>query len=242
MTHVAGGSYRVTEYGEVTRWFRQEYVPTHPRRYSFREIRPRVAIIRQEDACWGQGTSWLPDRLFGSTAWKSDSTTEARLRIWHLLTRGVIAADSLSWHGSGYHGRPYQVFCPLNGVVVYDHHVRQDLLGGIEVIFLTGLGVSPGTLAAVEQSVNDGATCVGLPHLLPSRVQARAGPNGTLEEGAGTWVSTEDFLAPHVRRRVLPVLPDYDAIRYQFGDTTVCFQPLDGDPDRSTVEVSESRA
>ncbi len=234
--------YTVTPYGEEAIKFRHEYVPDHPRDYSFRHLRPRVAIIRQEDTCWGQADSWTSDTLFGSPSWQSTSITEAWLRLWHLLSCGVIPADSLSWHGGNlwreWHGRPHQTFCPLDGVVVYDHTVRGDLLAGVEVIFLTGLAVSAETLAAVEQQVAAGTTCVALPHLLPERVARETGHNGTLKDGAGLWVSTEDFLAPHARKQVRHVLPGADTLRYRFGERTVIFHPEDGDPNRLVVEIS----
>jgi hypothetical protein len=36
----------------------------------------------------------------------------------------------------------------------------------------------------------------------------------------------------------MPVLPDFDAIRYTFGDTTVMFRAKDGDPNRLSVELT----
>jgi len=62
------------------------------------------------------------------------------LRVFHLLSRGVIPPDALSWHNTNLDiARPYQVFCPLDGVIIYDHRVQPELLQGLEVIFLTGL-------------------------------------------------------------------------------------------------------
>lgn len=234
--------YTVTPYGQEALWFRNEYVPSHPRGYSFRDLRPRVAIIRQEDTCWGQADSWVADTLFGCPEWPSTAVTEAWLRLWHLLTCGTVPADSLSWHGGSlwrnWRGRPHQTFCPLDGVVVFDHTVRGELLAGVEVIFLTGLGISAETLLAVERRVAEGATCVALPHLLPDHVASDTGRNGTLRDGDGLWVSTEDFLAPHVRRHVRQVLPDYHAIRYRFGDRTVVIRPVKGDPDWLETDVT----
>ncbi|MCE5257447.1 MAG: hypothetical protein LLG44_00110 [Chloroflexi bacterium] len=232
-------SYRVAPLGEVARWFRQEYVPAHPRDYSFEQIQPRVAIIRQPDACWGQGSGWLPDTLFGSAAWHSDSITEGWLRIWHLLSRGVIPATTLSWNANyGRHDDPFQVFCPLDGVVVYDHRVQAPLLAGVEVIFLTGIGISQQTLQAVEQRVQDGVMCIALPHLVPEGVRCAAGENGELGEGSGRWITTTDFLAPHVRRAVQPILPAYDTIRYHFGAREVQFKMVGNNPDHLEVQVS----
>jgi len=68
-------------------------------------------------------------------------------------------------------------------------------------------------------------------------VRKATGEMGEMVDGKGLWVATTDFLAPHVRRRVMPFLPDFDAIRYTFGDTTVVFRAKDGDPNRLNVEI-----
>ncbi len=229
--------YQVTPHGEVAKWFRHDYMPANPRPYTFRDIRPRVAIVRQPDACWGQSDSWLPNTLFGHKEWPSNPTTEAWLQVWHLLSRGVIPEYTLSWHNTKGRGRPYQVFCPLDGVVVYDHLVSGKRLKDVEVIFLTGLGVSEKTLRAIGRCVKRGATCVALPHLLPERVWKQTGNTGVFRSGKGLWVATESFLADEVREHVAPVIPAEDVIRYRFGDTTVTFRPVDGDPNWLAVEV-----
>jgi hypothetical protein len=229
-------AFAVTDHGRVAQWFRQEYVPTHPRRYSFRDLIPRVAIIRQEDACWGQARSWLPDRLFGSKTWRSTDTTEAWLRLWHVLSRGTIPGDSLSWHGGSNRGRDYQLFCPLEGVVVYDHHARKPLFDKAELICLTGLGISEPTLRDVAECVEEGATCVALAHLAPDEVREASGGAGIVEVGGGRWVVVQDFLDPLAVEAIVPVLPAGKAIRYRFGDVMVRFEPVDDDPNR--LEVS----
>ena len=232
--------YELTEYGKVAKWFGRDYMPNTPRAYSFRDIKPRVAIIRQPDACWGQSDSWLPDTLFGHKQWQSNAKTEAWLKIWHLLSRGVIPENSLSWHNLKIRNTlPYQVFCPLDGVVAFDHHVGIKNLKGVEVIFLTGLGLTAETQEAVKQSVADGATCVALPHLLPKRIRQKTGENGELRDGKGCWVATTDFLAAHVKQRVQHVIPKSDEIRYRFGDHVVVFEPVDGDMNKLKVTVSE---
>lgn len=233
--------YRITDHGEVTRAFIHEHVPAHPRPYSFQDVQPRVAIVRQDDGCWGQATSWLPDMLYGNPEWRSTVDTEAWFRVWHLLSRGVIPADGLSWHSaSSYVNRPQQVFAPLDGVVVFDHHVEREHLEGVQAIFLTGIGISESGLEAIEAAVEDGAICFAQYHLAPERVRGETGKKGTLEDGAGEWIVTTDFLAPHVRRAVRPFQPERDSMRYRFGETTVTFHPRDGDPNDVTVSVSPS--
>lgn len=234
-----GADCRITDYGRVAGWFAHEYVPAHPRYYDFRQVRPRVALVRQPDSCWGQATSWLPDTLFGNDAWPSTPVTEAWFKIWHLLTRGVVPADGTNWNGGGsYVGRPHQLFCPLDGVVVFDHHVRAEHLRGAEVIFLTGLGVSEATRDAIAACVKAGATCVALPHLLPESVRRATGGYGLHVDGAGRWIATDDFLAPLVRKEIATVLPPYDLIRYRFGETEVRIHTIEGDPDRVTATVA----
>ena len=229
--------YEVTPYGEVTKWFIHDYVPAHPRHYSFRELKPRIAIIRQEDGCYGQATAWLPDTLFGHPEWQSTLETEAWFKLWHLLSLGVVPADTLSWHAGSMARRSYQVFAPLDGVVVFDHHVRKKHFAEADLIILTGIGVSEATLADVAERVREGAVCIGMHALLPESVQAETGENGSFEDGAGRWIATTDFLAPHVRQAIIPFLPQHDRIRYRFGDHEVHIRPIDDDLDRLEASV-----
>ncbi len=240
-----GNGYSITPYGQAARRFIHEYVPANPRAYRFTDITPRVAIIRQPDTCWGQATSWTPDRLFGNDAWPSNAVTEAWLRLWHLLTNGAVHADALTWHADSYGhwhtgdgGREHQSFCPLDGVVVFDHRVGEELLHDVEVIFLTGLGISEPTLAAVANRVNQGAVCVALPHLLPPTLPCANQADFTARDGAGWWVSTNDFLAPHARKAVRSILPEPHRIRYRFGQNEVRMRCGFADPDRIDVEIS----
>ena len=238
LIQAGSATFEVTEHGRVARWFRQSYVPANPRAYSFRDLIPRVAIIRQEDGCWGQAHSWLPDRLFGRADWQSSATTEAWLRLWHVLSRGVIPGDALSWHGGSNRGQPYRLFCPLEGVVVYDHHARKPLFEKAELICLTGLGVSAPTLDDVAACVEAGATCVALAHLAPEAVRREAGGTGVVAAGAGRWVLVEDFLDPLAVEHIVPTLPTGKTIRYRFGDTMVRFAPVEDDPNRLEVSIS----
>jgi len=242
---ITSDGYKITEHGRITKWFANEYIPKHPRRYTFRQVKPRVAIVRQPDACWGQGRSGfpiLPDQLFGNAKWKSNQNTEAWFKIWHLLTRGAAPKDGFSYWCDCLNKKPYQVFYPLDGVVVFDHHVGYKHLKGVQVIFLTGLGISPQTLKAVEQCVSDGVTCIALPHLVPKRVAGQTGSNGTLTDGRGRWVVTEDFLADRVREQMQHVIPSEDIIRYRFGQYLVTMKPVGSDMNKITANVERVKA
>lgn len=84
---------------------------------------------------------------------------------------------------------------------------------------------------AVRHDIADKEVVHGGTHAKTSR-------NGTLKDGAGLWVSTDDFLAPHARKQILHVLPNADTLRYQFGEHSVVLHPEHGDPDRLLVEIS----
>ncbi len=232
LVHFTDDDYSVTPHGEVAKWFIHDYVPATPRYYTFRELKPRVAIIRQPDACWGQDISWLPDTLFGHPDWQSTSTTKAWFAIWHLLTRGVVPKEGLTWHCNVMAGRPQQVFAPLDGVVVYDHLVEKKHLKDAEVVFLTGIGISESTLHAVTQCVHAGTTCVTLPHLAPKKIRTQTGCEGSIDDGEGKWIVTTDFCADAVREALVSVLPEPDTISYRFGNAEVILQIQDGDPNK----------
>ena len=221
--------------------FRKTYVPKNPRNYSYKELKPKVAIIRQEDACWGQSDSWLEDKLFGIEEWPSTKATEAWLEIWNLLSNGQINKNSISWHNNSYAGVPYQVFYPLDGVVVFDEKVGDEHLKEVELIFLTGIGTSETTLSYIKEKIKQGAVCVTLPQLAPEEILSQTGNNGNVESGLGKWIVTESFLSSEVKQAVELFLPKENYIRYQFGNTEVVFRPHDGDNNKIKVEFHNTK-
>jgi len=247
LVRMTAEDYEVTPLGEVAKWFIKEHVPAHPRHYRTSDLCPRVAVIRQEDGCWGQRNAphtFTPDRLFGNENWRNTELTEAWLDLWHLLTNGVVPRGGPNWFTTAHQGRDYQVFCPLDGVVVLDHKAKAEHLAGVEVVFLTGIGISETTLHAVRERVAGGATCVTLPHLAPTDIRNRADEGAPCPEGEGLWLLSESFLSAQVKAAIARVLPKEDAIRYRFGGTEVTLRPTGGDPNKLSVRVTvgESRA
>lgn len=234
---VSDSNYEITPYGAVAKQFIREYVPSHPRRFDRLALRPRVAIVRQEDGCYGQraiSVPHLPDQLFGSHEWHSSPTTEAWMAIWHLLTRGVVPKDNLYRTAQD----PTHFFCPLDGVVVYDQQVGFEHLRDAEVIFLTGVGVSRETETAIAECVRRGALCVAWRPLAPETVRRQCDEQGIRADGKGRWLVTEDFLSPTVRQMVAHVIPTDNVIRYRFGQEEVVMRPVSGDLDDIEVTVS----
>src|ERR1035437_1180526 len=46
VSYQAEQRYRLTEYGRILRWFCREYVPNHPRDYTFTDVVPEIVIVR----------------------------------------------------------------------------------------------------------------------------------------------------------------------------------------------------
>jgi len=147
-------------------------------------------------------------------------------------------SNSISWHNSTVATEtPYQVFYPLDGVVVFDEKVGGEHLTNVELIFLTGIGISEATLNDVKARVKQGAVCVSLPNLAPAEILNQTGNNGSLADGQGQWIVSKSFLSDEVKQAVQSFLPQENYMRYQFGDTEVQFRPVGGDKDKIEVRV-----
>lgn len=263
MTQITPDTYQLTPHGEVLRWFCREYVPANPRKWTFRDVRPDIVIVRFEDTCHGQRyTSDWPDRLYGSEYLRSDRETEAWFGLWNLLTLGATNRDGLSFfkawvRPSGYQRavkndmaascltRPAQsdihrFFVPLNGVVVYDHLVGYDLLKDVPLIFVTGKRVSGETIAAVRRCAREGAVCVLWGPLVVGHGFADWSSGvKVIEEGSGRIVLTDDFGFREVYQQIDNLIGRPDRICYRFGDSEVVLRRVTDNEVR--VEVGSGR-
>lgn len=251
MSEIHGDTHQLTPHGEVLRWFAKQYLPTHPRPYTFRDITPQVAIVRFEDTCWGQRYSGWEDKLYGSPSLVSNADTEAWLGLWNALTCGVTGRDGLmffrTWSAPygyerpvqegvavSYVNRPVQAahhpfWVPLSGAVVYDHTVGYELLAGVPLICVTGTRVSDETWAAVERRVQEGAVCLCWAPLARDRGLADA-PYGVtvIQSGSGRWVLTDDFGFGQVYQEIWPWVGHPDEIRYRFGREEIVLRRAEG--------------
>lgn len=259
--------YRLTEYGKILRWFCREYIPNHPRDYTWRDVVPEIVIVRFPDTSWGQRYSWglrerdrgqgyseWPDNLYGALNLHSDAATEAWFKIWNLLTYGVTGDDGITYfkYRIGKELLPanpdsspvaqnvkmHTFFSPLNNVVVYDHLVPETLLESAKLIFLTGTEVSPESLKGVASRVEAGAICVALPSLVKPLFSDDTGRRPAIvPRGKGKWVIAEDFGHPEVLDEVKPFLGDPRQIRYRFGKREVRFRRTTDDFNQIEIEV-----
>jgi hypothetical protein len=232
-----GKSYALNAYGKIHRWFTRHWLPGQDRPYTFRDLRPRVAIVRMPDGCWrvptgGKGPFDNP--FYGPGGPSPDRRHTAWLDLWHVLTHGVVPRDCISLtgdkaylaHRNAVANDPYEYdyqehlpFVPMDGVVVFDHLVGKSLLGGAELIVLTGHAVSGPTLRAVMDCVAAGADCLAAPHLAgPELARGGDATPRLVWHGQGSILLTDDFAGDAARRFIAPHLGPANAIRYRFGE------------------------
>lgn len=123
MTQVTPNLYQLTEHGETLRRFIKEYLPNHRRPWTFRDVKPTIAILRFPDSDYGQRYQYArdPNRapkerewhagLYGSPHLPSNEDTRAWFDLWNLLTLGSTGTDGISHFkctvaAAGYQGRP----------------------------------------------------------------------------------------------------------------------------------------
>jgi hypothetical protein len=242
--------YALNAYEKIHRWFARHYVPSHPRPYSFRDIRPRVAIVRFPDTCWiaprdPSHKGWFKG-LYGPGGPGVAPAHIAWLDLWHILTHGVVPRNGLSlfcapygpkWRASmeetrqnpdDYGYQELMPFCPLDGVLVFDHLAGSQELAGAELIVLTGEMITEETQRYALAEVDRGADCLALPHLLPAAVVAKVGTVPVqMTYGHGRVLLADDFTHEAVVSLVQRHLGPANTVRYQFGPSRTALSPCD---------------
>jgi hypothetical protein len=229
--------------------FLRDYVPAHPRPYTWRDFRPEIAILRFDDTCFDQRQGYLgeyPGPLYGHIPAGPENTEW--LNIWSLLSHGFMRTDSAShqWEARRFGSRT--LFVPLHNVIVYDHEVEYDTLAGLRLIFLTGVTISPETLAAVQRRVQEGATCVLPPRLAPPKSgMDKIKEITTVQDGKGKWLVVPEFYRLHyecflggpalpvLREAIKPLIGDDDHLVYDFGRWQTRFAQFGGDYPRHEI-------
>ncbi len=229
--------------------FLRDYVPTHPRPFSWRDFRPEIAIVRFDDTCFDERQKYLgeyPGPLYGH--FPAGPANTEWLNIWSLLSHGFVRTDSAShqWEARRFGSRT--LFVPLHNVAVYDHEARYETLAGLRLIFLTGIAISPETMAAVERCVSEGATCVLPPRLAPpASGLANLAEITVIPSDQGRWLVVPEFyhlhyecfcggpMNPILRQALKPLIGDGDHLIYDFGRWRMRFGQAGGDYPRHTI-------
>jgi hypothetical protein len=222
---VVDGKPELTEWGQVARAFRRDYLPQHPRQVLAQQLRPSIAIVRFPDSDWGQVKRFhIRQNLYGATNLVPDGTTRAWCRVWRLLTHDVLPGTGLTWHANGF-GMRYRLFMPANNVVVYDHLAADPrLYESVQLVFLLGTQIPEKTMQTVVAFVRNGGTAATLPRLAPEAIRKQFQQGTTsIPDGKGKWVLFTDAADPSLKETLSPYLGSPDELRYRFGDTDVIF-------------------
>ncbi len=227
-------SYELTPYGEAFRDFARNYVPANPRPITWRDYRPRVAIVRLPDGCWGQTDTYSPNRnrLLGNRNHPSDVASREWLKVWSILTHGVVSPKSLNyWNKDAYPNGIGDFFVPLDSVAVFDHTVTGPVLDSVDCFVVCGHALSSETFAAIRARAVSGATVIIARRLYNQYV--------TGGQPTGDWLVVDDFSAPAVATKLQPFLGTPDVARYRFAHHMVEFHKNTADPDAVIVKVLE---
>ncbi len=230
-----------------------EYAPAHPRPFTGADFRPHIGIVRFDDTCFDERQKYVgefPGPLYGHVPAGAENTEW--LNIWSLLSHGFVRTDSAShqWESRRFGSRT--LFVPLHNVAVFDHEASYEALAGLRLIFLSGVLVSPQTLAAVERCVEEGATCVLPPRLAPSGSDFDKISEITVVPcGKGQWLVVPDFyrlhyecfcsgpVDPTLRRTLQPLCGEGDHLTYDFGRWQVRFAQAGGNYPRHHLMDAE---
>ena len=222
LCRVRGATYEVTEYGAVLQAFLREYLPAHPRAYTYRDFEPEVAVIRFPDSDWGQASCYYWTCLYGALNLTPTPETAEWMQVFSLLTGGKSDPRAVNANSDVYPKYEQPLLYPAPPTAVYDHLAGPELLRGVGTIFLCGITVSAPTLVAVGERVKQGAVCFAPARLCPDHVRKQAERlPARVTDGKGSWVVLAGFrpedLGPY--ERLLP--PVGDALRLKFKGKTV---------------------
>ncbi|MEI7900368.1 MAG: hypothetical protein WCK89_08945 [bacterium] len=213
------------------------YASDQPRPITWRDYRPRVAIVRLPDGAWGQyvyGANeqrpWR-NRLLGSRGCPVDAPAREWLQVWPVLTHGAVRPGAISYNNDKVYPEGIgEFFVPLDSVAVFDHTVTGPVLDSVECFVVCGHALSPETFAAIRARAAKGATVIIAGRLYDTYAARDKTP-------PGDWLVADDFASPAVAAKLQPFLGPPDVARFRFARHSVEFK-RGGTPDRIEVKVT----
>ena len=121
-------SAELTAYGKEIARFNKEYLPATPRPYSYRNVRPEMAIIRMEDTDFGLANKFWKNQPYGAKNLQANARTKNWMKAVHLLSHEVILHQAVDWNaGHVYENKVEHIlFAPFNNVVVFEGAPGKD--------------------------------------------------------------------------------------------------------------------
>ena len=222
---VKDGTAELSEYGEQFCRFAEEYRGKE-RKYTVRDYKPEIGIIRYDDTFWGQGRfkyMWR-NMLFGNPEIKADDKCREWIKVYNMITRGETGNGGIAWDRIELRSLTrHRSFATMNNAVVFDENVTEDKLRSLKLCFLCGYKISSQTLTAVEKLVKEnGLTVVTSPRFAPAGLNVPEFRGFTeSKDGKGTWIVTDNFRSKRLAKRLDGFFGKKGEMRFVFGDETV---------------------
>lgn len=194
LCRLRGVTYELTDYGTALRDHIRRCREGDARGYTYRDYEPEVAIIRFPDSDWGQASCYYWKTLYGAENLPPTPETGEWLQVWSLLTGGATDPRGVNANSEVYPRDAWRFTYPSPPVAVYDHLVGDRPLDTVRTIFLCGITVAEGTLAAVQRRVREGSVCFTPERFCPPDVgeQAQQLP-ARVRDGRGAWIVVQGF-------------------------------------------------
>jgi hypothetical protein len=224
MCRIRGVTYELSPYGQALRKFLDDYLPAHPRDYTYADYEPEVAVIRFPDSDWGQASCYYWKTLYGAEDLPPTPETGEWMQVFNLLTNGRTDPRAVNTNSSAYPRGEWPGIIPAPPTAVYDHLVGEEPLRTVRTIFLCGITISPETLTAVRGRVQQGAICFTPARLAPQDVQRRATAlPARIDDGKGAWIVVPAFTREGLGAYadLLPAVGDSMRLRFKGRDVNV---------------------
>lgn len=227
------GRYELTAYGRVLRDFAKQYVPANPRPTTWRDYRPRVAIVRLPDGGWGQTPDRAQEypsrnRLLGNREHPLDEAASEWLDVWPVLTHGAARPGAIAIFKTSVYPERTDFFLPIHSVAVFDHKVTGPVLDSVECFIVCGHALSPETFQAIRARVEKGATCI-IARRLYSKHEKKPLP--------GDWLVVKSFKDRRIGSKLQRFLGPPNIARFRFERHVVDFEK-GPKPDQIQVRVT----
>lgn len=240
---LSGATYQLTEYGLALRSFVRDYLPAHPRNYTYRDYEPEVAIVRFPDSDWGQASCYYWKTLYGAEDLPPTAETGEWMQIFNLLTGGTTDPRAVNTNSAVYPREKWDFTLPCPPVAVFDHLVGEELLRTANTLFLCGITVSDNTLTAVRNRVRQGTICFAPARLCPEEIRKQATTlPAKIQDGTGSWIVVESFTLEGLGAyaKLLPTVGT--DMRLRFKGQEVRIGALGTDPVVVPVEKTQGQA
>jgi hypothetical protein len=180
--------FRLTEFGEIYRDFKENYTVCNPVGYSFDELGCDIAVISSDDSYMSKSGNFDGSGMFGSKTLPPDEKSNSFIDVMYMLLHKTSSDRALTYFGSEFNEWPagsfprnaetlktlplengvgiekektcHPIFHPLNSTLVFDQYVKPQDIDGAKLIILCGSRLASTTAEVISSQVRLGAKAV----------------------------------------------------------------------------------